>query len=111
MILGGWVRDHIDGGAGDDLLSGGKRLDVFVFGPEPGACTMFGFDANPHWGQDRMDLRALGISAASFANAVTIEQTGDDTRITLQGEGSILCRGTDGEGVAVIDQSDFLLLA
>jgi hypothetical protein len=58
-----------------------------------------------------MDLSALGISAASFASAVTIAQIGDDTLITLEGQGSILCRGIDGEGVAVIDQSDFLILA
>jgi Ca2+-binding RTX toxin-like protein len=111
VILGGWGRDRIDGGAGDDLLSGGKGRDVFVFGPDFGADTIVGFDANPWRGQDRMDLRALGISATSFASAVTIEQIGDDTRITLQGQGSVLCRGIDGEGVAVIDQSDFLLLA
>jgi hypothetical protein len=42
---------------------------------------------------------------------VTIEQVDDDTLITLQGQGSILCRGIDGDGAAVIDQSDFLLLA
>ena len=66
---------------------------------------------NPHCGQDQMDLRALGISAASFASAVTIEQIDDDTLITLQGEGSILCSGINGEEAAVIDQSDFLLLA
>jgi Ca2+-binding RTX toxin-like protein len=111
VILGGWGRDRIDGGAGDDLLSGGKGRDVFVFGPDPGADTIVGFDANPHWGQDKMDLSTLGVSTASFASAVTIERIGDDTLITLQGEGSILCAGIDGEGVAVIDQSDFLLLA
>lgn len=42
---------------------------------------------------------------------MTIERIGDDTRITLEGGRSILCTGIDGEGVAVIDPSDFLLLA
>jgi fibronectin-binding autotransporter adhesin len=111
VVFGDTGDDRIGGGAGDDMLSGGRGHDVFVFGPDLGADTIVGFDANPWRGQDRMDLRALGISATSFASAVRIEQIDDDTLITLRGEGSVLCRGIDGHGGAVIDQSDFLLLA
>jgi hypothetical protein len=111
VISGGRGGDRISGGMGDDMLYGGKGWDIFVFRPDPGADTIFAFDANARGGQDRMDLTALGISATSFASAVTIAQVGDDTLITLQGGGSILCTGIDGNGVAVIDQSDFLLLA
>jgi Ca2+-binding RTX toxin-like protein len=111
VVFGDKGDDRIGGGAGDDLLYGGRGHDVFVFAPDLGADTIVGFDANPWRGQDRMDLRALGISAASFASEVTIEQIDDDTLITLQGQGSVLCRGIEGEGAAHIDQSDFLLLA
>jgi hypothetical protein len=110
-VFGDKGDDRIGGGAGDDMLSGGRGHDVFVFAPDLGSDTIVGFDANPWRGQDRMDLRALGISAASFASAVTIEQIDEDTLITLQDQGSVLCRGIDGHGGAVIDQSDFLLLA
>lgn len=87
VVFGDKEDDRIGGGAGDDMLYGGRGHDVFVFAPDLGADTIVGFDANPWRGQDRMDLRALGISAASFASEVTIEQIDDDTLITLQGQG------------------------
>jgi len=85
--------------------------DVFVFGSDFGEDEIRDFDANPRCGQDRIDLRALGISAASFAESVSIERRGDDTLVALGEQGSILCEGVDGEGKNVIDQADFLLLA
>lgn len=107
---GGRGRDRIGGGTGDDTLGGGKGCDAFVFGRDFGDDEIRDFDANPRCGQDRIDLRALGISAASFAEAVSIERLGDDTLVAIGGQGSILCLGVDGEGANRITQADFLLL-
>ena len=107
---GGRGRDRIGGGTGDDTLAGGKGCDVFVFGRDFGDDEIRDFDANPRCGQDRIDLRALGISAASFAEAVSIERRGDDTLVAIAERGSILCLGVDGEGANRITQADFLLL-
>ena len=69
------------------------------------------FDARPAGGQDRIDLRAFGISPGSFDDIVRIEDLGGDTRIRLRVDdgGSILCRGVSGNGANAIDETDFLL--
>jgi hypothetical protein len=67
------------------------------------------FDANPAGGQDRIDLRPLGITAASFAAAVTIAYLGDDIRVTVKDGGVIWFEDVDGVGANRITQGDFLL--
>lgn len=109
-LAGGRGRDRIGGGTGDDTLGGGEGRDVFVFGRDFGDDEIRDFDATPRCGQDRIDLRALGISAASFAEAVSIERRGDDTLVAIAEQGSILCLGVDGEGANRITQADFLFL-
>jgi Ca2+-binding RTX toxin-like protein len=109
VIFGGKSGDRIGGGTGDDTLHGGKGRDVFVFGQGFGDDEIRDFDADPRCGQDKIDLRRLGISAASFAEAVEIERFGDDTRVTVGAHGSILIVDVDSEGANRIDQTDFLL--
>jgi Ca2+-binding RTX toxin-like protein len=106
---GGDGNDTIIGGGGNDILIGGSGLDVFVFGHGFGDDRVIGFDANPTGGQDLLDLRPLGITAANFANEVTIDVVGTDTLVTVGGQGSILLAGVSGLGANVITITDFLL--
>ena len=109
QLSGGAGGDYLRGGRGDDLLAGGTGPDRFVFAREFGHDAIVRFDARPAGGQDRIDLRAFGFSPGSFDVNVTIEDLGEDTRIRVDGGGSILCRGVSGDGANTIDEADFLL--
>jgi Ca2+-binding RTX toxin-like protein len=95
VILGGAGNDGISGGAGDDTITGGAGndtmngdagLDTFVFAAGFGADSIAGFDANPAGGQDLLDIRPFGITAATFAANVTIALTGGiSTLVTIGG--------------------------
>ncbi|MBP6999933.1 choice-of-anchor Q domain-containing protein [Amaricoccus sp.] len=107
LVHGGKGRDRIDGGTGDDVLHGGKGGDVFVFGAGFGDDRILDFGNGP----DRIDLRRLGITAASFADEVTISQDGADALVAVAGHGTIRTLGVyagHGDG---LDAGDFLLLA
>jgi hypothetical protein len=79
-----------------------------VFGP--GQDQITDLDTKPDGGQDRIDLRGLGISAATFAEEVEIRDLGAKTKVVVDGVGSALLLGVSGSGNNVIDESDFLLL-
>ena len=68
------------------------------------------FDARPANGQDRIDLRHLGISAGNFEERVTITDLGGATLVAVEDAGAILCRGVNGEGRNAITIEDFGLL-
>jgi Ca2+-binding RTX toxin-like protein len=104
-LNGGPGVDTIDGGAGNDTLRGGVGLDTFVFAAGFGADTIADFDAAPAGGQDKIDLRPLGITAATFAANVT-HTAGSNTVITVAGGGTIRLSGVNGPA---IDASDFIL--
>lgn len=95
-LLGGAGADTINGGGGDDNIAGGNGndtmngqggLDTFWFSAGFGADRIIGFDANPAGGQDKLNISALGITAANFAANVTITSAGGgaDTLITIGG--------------------------
>ena len=76
----------MDGGTGDDILTGGRGVDVFIFGSSDGADTITDFRDR---GKDM--LKFVDTQAKAFSddmvsivdgNAVV---TVDDTVITLQG--------------------------
>ncbi len=98
--------DTIRGGGGTDTITPGAGNDVVVFAIGDGTNRVNGFDANPTGGQDRLDVQALGISAASFAAAVVRTQVGGDTRIQI---GSVVIILT-GITVGTISATDFILL-
>jgi Ca2+-binding RTX toxin-like protein len=110
----GGGADRLNGGAGNDALNGGTGDDIFVFEAGFGTDRITGFDANPAGGQDRMDLSALGITAANFGASVGISVTDVnadgvlDTLISVAG-GSIEALGVNGVGTNAITQADFLL--
>jgi Ca2+-binding RTX toxin-like protein len=109
VVRGGKGRDVIFGGLGDDVLHGGACPDRFVFRADFGDDVIADFDADPAGGQDRIDLRPLGITEASFAAEVAIVVDGGDTRIEVAGQGAIVCLGVDGIGANAVDRADFLL--
>lgn len=109
-IAGNSLANVITGGPGNDTLSGGAGPDTFVFAPGFGSDRITDFDANPAGGQDVIDLQAFGISASDFAQRVTIEDLGANTRVTVDGTGTILLVGVNGVGANVCTQADFLLV-
>ncbi len=100
--------DIIEGGADNDALNGATGNDVFRYLVGGfGADTITGFDANPTGGQDLIDLRDFGITAADFAANVTIVNGGGSTvLITVIGQGTIRLTG---QNVASFNITDFLL--
>jgi hypothetical protein len=93
----------MDGGAGDD---------VFVFATGFGADTVNGFDANPAGGQDRLDISAFGITAATFNAEVAIAVIAGSTLVTIVDSGdTILLNGINNAGVNAVTSADFLLAA
>jgi Ca2+-binding RTX toxin-like protein len=108
-ILGDLGNDTIIGGDGNDILTGGGGLNTFVFAPGFGNDTITSFDPNPSGtGQEFLDIRGMGITAANFATMVTITDLGVDTLVTIGGN-TITIRGVDGVGANVITQTDFIL--
>ena len=107
-IKAGAGDDIIIGGTGNDTMNGDAGNDIFIFGAEFGNDRVNGFDANPSGGQDRLDISALGITAATFASNVNITDLGSDTRVQI-GADSILLVGVTGQGQNTITQLDFIL--
>ncbi len=88
---------------------GGADADVFVFAAGFGSDRIDDFDADPLGGQDRIDLRRLGVTLASFEHDVDIRDLGADTRLTVDGCGAILLRGVTGDAASALDATDFIL--
>ncbi len=106
ILKGGSDDDRLEGGGGDDKLYVTQGNDTIVFGEFGGHDTVFGFDANPRGGQDKIDLTSLGLTAASFATDVEITTSGDGTLITLASGDSILLNNV---AASLITMDDFLL--
>jgi Ca2+-binding RTX toxin-like protein len=102
---GNELNNTIIGGAGNDLLAGGLGNDTFVFGANFGDDAILDFDADPAGGQDKLDLRTLGITLGDFASQVTIGAAGSDSLVTI-GADSILLAGVSAASVGA---ADFLL--
>jgi len=112
-LNGGNGNDILNGGAGNDTLFGGAGNDIFVFAPGFGADTISNvggvFDSNPTGGQDRIDVTALGITAANFSQHVTIAQNGANVLITIDGVNTITLLGVTSTGVNAVTSDDFIL--
>ncbi|PYC10906.1 heme peroxidase, partial [Pseudomonas mosselii] len=77
---------------------------IFQFAAGFGTDQVFGFDAAPAGGQDRLDITALSITAASFAVSVSIADVGADTLVSFGGPDSIRLVGVgDATSVTVAD--------
>ena len=82
--------------------------DVFIFGPGFGNDRVLGFDANPHSGQDFLNISAFGITT-DFAARVTIASDGANTLVTIYHNAAqtILLVGIADS--TTVTQADFLL--
>ncbi|WP_194790361.1 peroxidase family protein [Pseudomonas sp. UFMG81] len=116
-LLGGAGDDFLDGGAGNDTVTGGAGNDsmvaldgndVFVFAAGFGTDQVFGFDAAPAGGQDRLDISAMNISAATFAASVTIADVGADTLVSFTGATDTIRLVGVGDATSVT-AADFIL--
>ncbi|MFT0866176.1 peroxidase family protein [Pseudomonas sp. CAM1A] len=116
VVQGGNGNDFVDGGAGDDIVSGGAGNDtlvandgndIFQFAAGFGTDQVFGFDAAQAGGQDRLDITALSITAATFAVSVSIADVGADTLVSFGGPDSIRLVGV-GDATSVT-AADFIL--
>jgi len=70
ILSGGKGADVLNGGAGNDRMDGGEGNDIFIFSAGFGNDQIFGFDANPAGGQDKLDISAFGTTSATFAALV-----------------------------------------
>ena len=109
-LFGGFGIDKLVGGAGNDTMSGGAGNDVFCFATGFGNDRIMDFDANPVGGQDIIDLKQLGITAANFDGHVTIEDVGADTLVTIDNNPNQTIRFVGIGDATTITKSDFALL-
>ncbi len=63
--------------------------DVFQFAAGFGNDLIINFDSNATGGQDRLDITAFNITAATFAANVTITDVGADTLVSIGATDSI----------------------
>lgn len=107
-VNGAGGDDVITGAAGSDTITGGGGNDQVRLTAGFGTDLMTDFDANPsQGGQDRIDLRPLGVSAGTFGGTVTIAASpAGGTLVTVAGAGSIRLAGVNPGAVT---QADFLL--
>jgi Ca2+-binding RTX toxin-like protein len=97
-LNGGPGADIIDGGAGNDTLRGGLGNDTFKFAASFGNDTIPDFDANPTGGQDKIDLRGMGLTYANITHTA-----GSNTVITVPGGGTIRLSGVNGPAITADD--------
>ncbi len=118
QITGGAGNDTLNGGIGNDTMTGGGGNDTFnvtlgndtlVFASGFGNDTVSaGFDFDPAGGgQDLLDIRALGVTAAIFNAQVVIADIGAHVLVTIGGSASVQLTGV--ANIASITQTDFIL--
>ena len=90
--IGNKLDNVIEGGSGDDSLTGAGGSDTFVFAAGFGNDKIADFDANPSGGQDRIDLSALdigyedlAITAVSGGVQIAVGNDTDTDTILLKG--------------------------
>ncbi|KYC24877.1 peroxidase family protein [Pseudomonas sp. ABFPK] len=104
FLNGGAGNDTVVGGAGNDTMMATDGNDVFQFAAGFGNDLIINFDAVPQGGQDRLDIAALNITAATFAANVTIADVGNDTLVSIGATDSIRLVGVaDATTVTVAD--------
>ena len=102
-LTGSAASDTIIGGAGNDNVTPGTGNDRLRYAAGFGQDTVTGFDSNPTGGQDKLDIQALGITAATFNASVVITNVGGNTRIQIGANRITL----NGVAAATVDATDF----
>ncbi len=115
-LIGGAGNDFLNGAAGNDTVVGGAGNDtmmatdgndVFQFAAGFGNDLIINFDAIAAGGQDRLDITALNITAATFAASVTIADVGADTLVHIGAADSIRLVGV--ADATTVNVADFIL--
>ena len=104
-------NDTVSGDAGNDTITPGTGLDTVVFAPGDGADTVVGFDHNATGGQDKLDISAFGITAATFNAEVTRTDLGAieaGVRVTIVDTGETITL-TNVDVIGLITAADFVL--
>jgi hypothetical protein len=86
-------------------MDGATGADIFRFAPGSGSDRINGFDPFPTGGQDLLDLRSFGVTAATFGTRVVISTSGTDTLVTIDGSTIRLA----GIARTSISASDFIV--
>lgn len=100
-LSGAGGTDTIDGGAGDDRLTGGGEADLFRFGANFGNDVITDFVA-AGTGQDRIDVRGLGLTVADFGTAITVADSGAGAVISMAG-GTVTLTGITAANITTTD--------
>jgi Ca2+-binding RTX toxin-like protein len=101
-IVGSSGDDVFIGGVGNDTLTGGSGNDVFRYAAGAGSDRINGFTV----GQDKIDLTALGVTAANFSAVVAITNGGGGaTRVTIGAVTMLL----PAVPLGTVTMSDFIL--
>ena len=112
-ISAGGGADIIIGGVGNDVMTGGGANDTFVFAAGFGSDRITDFNATGNAANhDKLDISALGITAANFSTNVSLAATTvggvNSTLITFAGvTDQIVLTGVAVNNVTAAD--DFLL--
>ncbi|QJQ09910.1 heme peroxidase [Pseudomonas putida] len=107
FLNGAAGNDTVVGGAGNDTMMAADGNDVFQFAAGFGNDLIINFDAIAAGGQDRLDITALNITAATFAASVTIADVGADTLVHIGAADSIRLVGV--ADATTVNVADFIL--
>uniref|UniRef100_A5W572 Animal heme peroxidase n=3 Tax=Gammaproteobacteria TaxID=1236 RepID=A5W572_PSEP1 len=108
FLNGAAGNDTVVGGAGNDTLIATDGNDVFQFAAGFGNDLIINFDAIAAGGQDRLDITALNITAATFGASVTIADVGADTLVSIGAADSIRLVGV--ADATTVTAADFILV-
>ena len=109
--LNGNAGDNvISGGEGSDLMIGGGGNDTYRFAAGFGNDRIIDFDPDATGGQDKLDVSAMGITAASFNQHISIFAQGHDTLIMIDHDSKqrIKLDNVDSHSVSI---EDFILFS
>ncbi len=107
FLNGAGGNDTVVGGAGNDTMMATDGNDVFQFAAGFGNDLIINFDAIAAGGQDRLDITALNITAATFAASVIIADVGADTLVSIGAADSIRLVGV--ADATTVTAADFIL--
>ena len=96
-IVGNDAANRLTGGGGDDVLTGRGGIDIFAFAANWGNDTITDFVRD----EDLLDFADAGLGSFDL----TSTSSGGDTLIAYLGDSVTL------QGVATIDENDFVLVA
>jgi hypothetical protein len=90
----------LNGGAGDNILTGGSGADVFRFGNSDSITDFVS-------GEDKVDLAGLGVNGGNFWDVVSISQSGSDAWVSV-GSARMHLAGVSAND---LDLTDFIIEA